>query len=180
MPAAFKQLDIPGLVLVEPRAFPDDRGYFLETYKRSEYRANGISEDFVQDNHSCSAKGVIRGIHLQRAPHAQGKLVRVAVGKVWDVAVDLREGSASFGKWVGVELSEENHRMLWIPAGFGHGFVALSDIAHLMYKCTAEYDKASEAGVRWDDPDLAIQWPLKASTVSEKDSGLPFLAAARL
>jgi dTDP-4-dehydrorhamnose 3,5-epimerase len=180
MPASFTKLALDGLILVEPRAFPDDRGFFMETYKRSEYAANGIDAEFVQDNHSFSSRGVIRGLHYQLPPRAQGKLVRVPLGRGWDVAVDLRRGSPTFGKWIGVELSEENRRMLWIPAGFAHGFVALSDAAHLMYKCSAEYDKASEAGIRWDDPDLAIDWPLKAQAVSAKDEALPFLKQARL
>lgn len=180
MPASFSRLPLEGLVLVEPRAFPDDRGFFMETYKKSEYAANGIDAEFVQDNHSFSARGVVRGLHFQLPPRAQGKLVRVPVGRVWDVAVDVRRGSPTFGKWTGVELSDENRRMLWIPAGFAHGFVALSDTAHLMYKCSAEYDKASESGVRWDDPDLGIEWPLRASSVSAKDAVLPPLREARV
>jgi dTDP-4-dehydrorhamnose 3,5-epimerase len=180
MPAAFTRLSPDGLILVEPRAFPDDRGFFMETYKKSEYSANGIDAEFVQDNHSFSARGVVRGLHFQLPPSAQGKLVRVPSGRVWDVAVDVRRGSPTFGKWTGIELSDENRRMLWIPAGFAHGFVALSDTAHLMYKCSAEYDKASESGIRWDDPDLAIEWPLKASSVSAKDAVLPMLRDARV
>lgn len=180
MPCAFTRLGLEGLVLVEPRSFADGRGWFMETYKKSEFAANGISADFVQDNHSYSAKGVVRGLHWQLSPHAQGKLVRAVGGTIWDVAVDLRPGSPSYGKWEGVELSGDNRRMLWIPPGFAHGFVCLSDSVHLLYKCTAEYCKAAEGGVRWDDPDLAIAWPIKDAEVSEKDASLPFLKDARL
>jgi len=180
MPATFTRLALEGLILIEPRAFPDERGFFMETYKKTEYSANGLDAAFVQDNHSFSAKGVVRGLHFQLPPNAQGKLVRVPVGRVWDVAVDVRRGSPTFGRWVGAELSDENRKMLWIPAGFAHGFVALSETAHLMYKCTAEYDKASESGIRWDDPDLAIEWPEKASSVSAKDAVLPLLREARV
>jgi dTDP-4-dehydrorhamnose 3,5-epimerase len=178
MPAVFKALSLPGLILIEPRVFPDGRGYFLESYKKSEYAEEGIDAEFVQDNHSYSSKGVLRGLHYQIPPHSQGKLVRVIEGVVWDVAVDIRPGSASYGKWEGLELSGENKRMLWIPSGFAHGFICLSDSAHLLYKCTAEYDKAAEAGIRWDDPDLAIAWPMKPGSVSDKDAVLPFLRHA--
>ena len=158
MSFAFEPLAIPGLVLVKPRVFPDDRGFFLETYKRSEFAVAGIDADFVQDNHSRSTRGVLRALHYQLPPFAQGKLVRVSEGRIWDVAVDLRSSSPTFKKWVGVELSDENHHMFWIPPGFAHGFVALSDTVHLLYKCTAEYDKPSERGIRWDDPELAVAW----------------------
>ncbi len=179
MPFLFKTTTIPGLVLVEPRRFDDERGFFMETYKESEFHGAGIVERFVQDNHSCSKRGVLRGLHFQSAPKAQGKLVRVLSGKVWDVAVDLRPGSATYGKWEGLELSAENRLMYYLPPGFAHGFLALSDEAELMYKCTAEYDKASDGGLRWDDPDLAIDWPFRDVIVSQKDAALPYLKELR-
>ena len=175
MPSTFKRLEIDGLILVEPRSFHDERGFFLESFKESEFAAAGITERFVQDNHSLSVKNVIRGLHYQKEPRAQGKLVRVIKGRVWDVAVDIRPGSASYGKWLGVELSEENHLMLYIPPGFAHGFASLSDEVHLLYKCTQEYDPALDAGIRWDDPDLAIQWPVGNPLLSPKDRILPLL-----
>lgn len=175
MPAVFERCYIEGLVIVKPRVFPDGRGFFLETYRKSEYAANGITEDFVQDNHSKSSRGVLRGLHFQRAPYAQGKLVRVTRGRVWDVAVDIRPGSATYGKWYGLELSEENRTMFYIPAGFAHGFVTLEDDTEFMYKCTAEYNKESEGGLIWNDPDLAIGWPVTDVLVSEKDQVLPRL-----
>jgi len=168
---------LAGLVIVQPRVFPDGRGSFFETYKQSEYVANGISEAFDQDNQSVSTKGVLRGLHFQRSPHTQGKLVRVIAGAVWDVAVDLRAGSSTYGSWFGLELSAENRTELYIPPGFAHGFVTLSETAEFVYKCTAEYNKASEGGVRWDDPTIGIDWPLAGLevSVSEKDAVLPFL-----
>ncbi len=175
MPSTFKRLEIDGLILVEPRSFHDERGFFLESFKESEFAAAGITERFVQDNHSLSVKNVIRGLHYQKEPRAQGKLVRVIKGRVWDVAVDIRPGSASYGKWLGVELSEENHLMLYIPPGFAHGFASLSNEVHLLYKCTREYDPALDAGIRWDDPDLAIQWPVGNPLLSPKDRILPLL-----
>jgi dTDP-4-dehydrorhamnose 3,5-epimerase len=178
MPAAFTKLSLDGLILIEPRVFPDGRGFFMESYKKSEYAAQGVGGDFVQDNHSFSTRGVLRGLHYQLPPHAQGKMVRVIEGTVWDVAIDIRPGSTGFGRWEGVELSGTNKRALWIPPGFAHGFICLSETAHLLYKCTAEYDKASEAGIRWDDPDLAISWPMQPVSVSEKDEILPSLENA--
>jgi dTDP-4-dehydrorhamnose 3,5-epimerase len=176
----FSRLEIPDLILISPRVHPDERGFFCETYKKSEFAANGIGVDFVQDNHSFSIRGVVRALHYQLPPSAQGKLVSVTVGRIWDVAVDLRRGSATFGKWVGIELSDENMSILWIPPGFAHGFVALSDTVHLLYKCTAEYDKASEVGIRWDDPDIGITWPLSDLVVSPRDAALPPFKDARL
>lgn len=158
----------------------DDRGSFCETYRRSDFAHRGIDADLVQDNHSYSFRGVLRGLHFQRPPHAQGKLVRVISGRVWDVAVDIRSRSASYGKWLGQELSDENRSMLWIPPGFAHGFVALSDSVHLLYKCTEEYNRASEAGIRWDDADLGISWPISDVRVSAKDRALPNLKDASL
>lgn len=180
MPAEFRAGPLAGLVIVQPRVFPDDRGFFFEAFKASEYHQAGIPELFTQDNHSRSTKGVLRGLHLQREPHAQGKLVRVSLGAVWDVAVDLRPGSPTLGQWFGLELSAENRTMFYIPPGFAHGFLTLSEVAEFQYKCTAEYHKASEAGVRWDDPRLAIAWPRLdvPYLVSEKDQSLPLWEGA--
>jgi dTDP-4-dehydrorhamnose 3,5-epimerase len=166
MPFTFAQAPIPGLQIIQPRVFPDGRGCFFESYKESDFVAAGIKESFVQDNNSQSSKGVLRGLHFQGAPHAQGKLVRVLRGAVWDVAVDIRLGSASFGQWFGLELSEANGTMLWIP---------LRDDTVFSYKCTNEYNKAAEAGIRWNDADLAIAWPKLGMEylVSEKDAILP-------
>lgn len=180
MPCNFTQTALPGVILIEPRVFEDDRGYFLESYKASEFRSAGISDSFVQDNHSRSDRGVLRGIHYQLPPYTQGKLVRVISGSVLDVAVDLRKNSPTLGKSVAYELSGQNHRMLYIPGGFGHAFVSLQDHTHFVYKCTAEYNKESEGGVRWDDPSLGIEWPEMEMNVSEKDAFLPTLEEARL
>lgn len=180
MPFNFKKLDLPGLVLVEPRVFHDSRGFFLETYKESEFAAQGISERFVQDNHSLSKQGVLRGLHFQHDPKAQGKLVSVVKGSVWDVAVDIRKNSPTYMKWCSVELSEENKKMLYIPPGFAHGFAALSDDVHLVYKCTAEYDANCDAGIRWNDTDIAVDWPISEPMVSDKDRELPFLKDIKL
>jgi len=175
MPFRFIKTEIPEVQMIEPRKFPDDRGYFLETYKHSDFVVNGISEEFHQDNHSFSSRGILRGLHFQKEPHAQGKLVRVIEGVVWDVAVDLRPESPTYKKWVGVELDSEKGTMFYIPPGFGHGFVVLSETAHCLYKCTNEYNPQADSGVRWDDPELAIQWPITDVSISEKDEKLPFL-----
>jgi len=175
MPFKFEKTFIDGLVVVQPRIFPDGRGFFMETYKESDFYANGIKSSFVQDNHSMSSKGVLRGLHFQKGVHAQGKLVRVAAGSVWDVAVDLRPDSATFKKWFGIELTQISGTMLYIPPGFAHGFVTLEDKTEFLYKCTAEYNASSDGGIRWDDPDIAIEWPLSDVSVSEKDEKLPFL-----
>jgi dTDP-4-dehydrorhamnose 3,5-epimerase len=180
MPFSYSRLELRDLILVQPTVFPDHRGFLCETYKKSEFAANGIEADFVQDNHSFSTRGVVRAFHYQLPPSAQGKLVIVISGSIWDVAVDIRPESSTFGRWTGVELSEKNLHMLWIPAGFAHGFIALSESVHLIYKCTAEYDKASEGGIRWDDPDLHVDWPLSDIVVSPKDAGLPFFRDLRI
>lgn len=180
MPFSFKTLDLPGLMLIEGCVFPDSRGFFMESYKRSEFRQAGITDEFVQDNHSRSSKGVLRGLHYQKPPHAQSKLVRVVRGMVWDVAVDIRRGSPTFGRWQALELSADNALILHIPSGFAHGFIALEDDTHLMYKCSAEYDKSSDRGIRWDDPQLAITWPFDAPLVSDKDAALPLLSEAEV
>ncbi|CAG8871242.1 hypothetical protein PS627_04365 [Pseudomonas fluorescens] len=167
---------LPGVVIIEPSVFGDDRGWFMESFNEpvfhSRLRALGLPHPrpFVQDNHSCSQKGVLRGLHFQNAPHAQGKLVRVVKGSVWDVAVDIRKGSPTYGQWVGEELSASNQRMMWIPEGFAHGFVALEDDTHFLYKTTDVYSKESEGSLAWDDADLAIEWPeICEKIVSEKD-----------
>ncbi len=183
MPFEFKQTPIPGVMIIQPEKFGDHRGFFMETYKKSDFISAGIKEDFEQDNHSFSSKGVLRGLHFQTAPHAQGKLVRVVKGAVWDVAVDLIPGSPTFGQHFGLELTEENNTMLYIPPGFGHGFLTLEDNTHFLYKCTAEYAPASDGGVKWNDPDLAVQWPLEPEQeplVSDKDAILPFLKELEL
>jgi dTDP-4-dehydrorhamnose 3,5-epimerase len=176
MSSSFEHLAIPGLVLIKPRIFPDERGFFLELYKRGEFTANGIAEEFVQDNVSSSKKGVLRGMHFQNDPHAQGRLVHVIEGTVWDVTVDLRKESKTYLQWYGLELSDQNHWMLYIPLGFAHGFVTLSDKSLFQYKCTKEYDKSSENGFRWNDPDISIKWPLADVSVSPKDGLLPFFS----
>ncbi len=180
MPFEFSPLSLEGPLLILPRVFGDPRGFFLESYKQSEFEAAGVHEAFVQDNHSVSTRGVLRGIHYQLPPHSQGKLVRVTSGSVWDVCVDLRKNSATFGQWLGMELTDENHKMLYVPPGFGHGFVVTSERAHFQYKSTQEYDPSAERGIRWDDPDLAIDWPIKDVCVSDKDAALPRLSDAEV
>lgn len=175
MPFTFEKLELEGVVLVEPRVFPDSRGFFLESFKKSDFINNGIELDFVQDNHSVSQKDVVRGVHFQYEPKAQGKLVRVVRGAVYDVAVDLRPDSPTFKKWIGVELTEENKKMLYVPPGFGHGFASLVDDTHLLYKCTDEYSIEHDGGVMWNDPDINIDWPVENPIISEKDQVLPQL-----
>lgn len=179
MAFTFTRQTIPDLVLIEGKKYQDDRGFFTETYKKSEFVNFGITEEFVQDNFSVSKSGVVRGLHYQLNPHAQGKLVQVIRGRAWDVAVDIRKDSETFGQWVGVELMGDDCKFFYIPPGFAHGFIALTDEVHFMYKCTAEYDKASERSIRYDDPDLAIDWPLKDNLLlSPKDLEVPFLKNA--
>ena len=169
MPFDFTHLELPGLVLVRPRIFEDDRGFFLEVYRHSEFAAAGIREHLVQDNYSRSARGVLRGLHYQ-IQHPQGKLVRVVQGAVLDVAVDIRRSSPTFGQHVAVELSAENKRMLWIPEGFAHGFVVLSDAAEFLYKTTDYWSPEHERSILWNDPALAIDWKLQAApALSAKD-----------
>ncbi|MEO8280468.1 MAG: dTDP-4-dehydrorhamnose 3,5-epimerase [Ideonella sp.] len=176
---------IDGVLIFEPRVFGDERGFFMESFNQKVFRdAVGEPIDFVQDNHSRSARGVLRGLHFQRPPHAQGKLVRVTQGSVFDVAVDIRRDSATFGQWVGVELSGSNHRQMWIPAGLAHGFLVTSDSADFLYKTTDYYAPELEGAVRWDDPALAISWPLDTlggdpPALSAKDAQAPLLAAMR-
>ncbi|MGO9832261.1 MAG: dTDP-4-dehydrorhamnose 3,5-epimerase [Myxococcaceae bacterium] len=168
---------LPGVLLVEPRVFGDARGFFLETFQAERYAAAGIQGPFVQDNLSRSAKGTLRGLHFQE-PRAQGKLVQVLRGAVWDVAVDVRKGSPHFGAWLAVELTDDNRRQLWIPPGFAHGFCVLSETADFFYKCTDFYAPECERAVRWDDPALGIGWPLASPLISAKDRSAPALAEA--
>ena len=154
----FEEQKINGVYVITPQVFGDSRGYFCETFKTPDFEAHGIPVNFVQDNESCRSKGVLRGLHFQKN-HTQGKLVRVTSGRVFDVAIDVRSGSETFGQWVGVELDDESKRMLWIPAGFAHGFLVLSDSATFTYKCTDIYDPASEGGIPWNDKSIGIVWP---------------------
>jgi dTDP-4-dehydrorhamnose 3,5-epimerase len=178
MPFLFKNLTITDIILIEPKKFPDDRGFFMETYKYSEFSQKGIREYFVQDNCSRSLRGVLRGLHYQRNPYAQGKLVQCLKGRIFDVAVDMRKGSPTFGNWVSVELSEENNLMLYVPPAFAHGFIVLSEAADVLYKCTKEYAPDSDRGIIWNDPDIHIQWPVKEPILSDKDKRHPFLKDA--
>lgn len=166
------------LFLVEPAVHEDDRGHFLETWQRQRYEAAGIPPDFAQDNLSRSQIGVLRGLHFQH-PHAQGRLVQVVRGCVWDVAVDVRVGSPTFGRWAGIELSGENHRQLWIPEGFAHGFVALDGPVDFLYKCTAYYDPSAEHTLLWNDPEVGIAWPVDGPILSDKDRNGTTLARLR-
>lgn len=167
--------DLPGVLIVEPEVFADGRGFFMETYHEARYREHGIKGPFVQDNHSRSVAGTVRGLHLQvRRP--QGKLVRVIEGEVFDVSVDVRRGSPTFGRWVGVTLTAENVRQCYVPPGFAHGFCVLSPIAQVEYKCTEFYDPGGELGVAWNDPALAIAWPVREPVLSARDKGHPTLA----
>jgi dTDP-4-dehydrorhamnose 3,5-epimerase len=167
------------VVLVTPKVFRDERGWFLEWYKKSEFTSHGIAFDFVQHNHSRStAKGILRGLHYQKDPMAQGKLVRCTVGEIFDVAVDIRRGSPMYGKWVSAWLSAENGSMLWVPPGFAHGFVTVMDVAEVLYSTTAEYSSELDRAIRWNDPTIAVDWPIKSPTVSTKDANAPLLADA--
>lgn len=173
---------IPDVKIIEPTVFADDRGFFFESFSKAKFDAAiGRSVEFVQDNHSRSGRGVLRGLHYQLPPHAQAKLVRVVVGEVYDVAVDVRKSSPTFGQWVGVLLSEENKRQLWIPEGFAHGFLTLSDHVEFLYKTTNYYAPESDRGIRWDDPQISIDWKsAEILTLSPKDQRQPLLADAEL
>lgn len=178
----FLPTKIPEVIIVKPKVFEDDRGFFMETYQKSNFIQEGIPYEFVQDNHSSSQKLTLRGLHYQ-VTHTQGKLVRVVVGEIFDVAVDLRKNSPSFGEWVGVYLSGDNKHQLWIPPGFGHGFLTLAARTDVIYKTTDYYDQEGERCIRWDDPDLAINWPIpegEKPIVSEKDSKAPFFKEAEI
>ncbi len=183
MPFTFSTASLEGLVRIEPRRLGDDRGWFLESYKHSEFAAAGLDVPFVQDNHSCSKAGTLRGLHYQISPFAQGKLVRVVSGCVFDVAVDIRRSSPTFGRWFGMEISAAGGEMLWIAPGFAHGFLALADDTQLVYKCTAEYDKSSERTIRWDDSAIGIAWPAMKGMdylLSSKDRDAPLLQDAEV
>lgn len=178
MPFQFHRLELSDIILVEAQRFGDDRGFFLETFKQSEFAAAGIAKAFVQDNYSRSARGVLRGLHYQIHPAAQGKLVRVVRGEVFDVAVDIRRGSPTFGRWVGVRLSEKRSQMIYVPPGFAHGFCVLSELADFSYKVTAEYAREQERGIAWNDPEIGIAWPLAEPVLSTRDAELPLLRDA--
>ena len=177
----FTPTALPEVLIVEPVVFGDDRGFFLESYNRRRFEeAVGTGVDFVQDNQSRSVRGVLRGLHYQLPPNAQGKLVRVGRGAIFDVAVDMRRDSGTFGRWVGVELTEDNRRQLWIPEGFAHGFLTLSETADVYYKASGYYSPADEGSVAWDDPEIAIEWPIgEPPLLSEKDRVAPNLRAAK-
>lgn len=164
------------VLIIEPQVFEDPRGFFLETYHQDRYNASGIRPIFVQDNLSYSVRGTLRGLHFQKQ-RPQAKLIQVIIGEIFDVAVDLRPGSATFGKWAGIHLSDKVHRQLFIPEGFAHGFCVISETAHFLYKCSSFYAPDDEGGVRWSDPDIGIQWPVDHPIISEKDRRLPFLSA---
>jgi dTDP-4-dehydrorhamnose 3,5-epimerase len=180
VPFEFEPLAISEVILVKPRVFQDDRGVFLETYKQTAFEAGGIDVRFLQDNQSRSQKGVLRGLHYQLTPSAQGKLVRCIRGEIFDVAVDIRRSSPTFGKYVSRILSEENKHMIYIPPGFAHGFQALSDGVEIHYKVTAEYAPDCERGIIWNDPEIGVAWPVEQVLLSKQDVDHPRLAAAEL
>jgi len=181
MPFNFEKTELDGVILITPKVFFDGRGLFFESYKKSDFFDIGIKEEFVQDNHSKSVKGVLRGLHFQKEPYPQGKLVRCVHGEIFDVIVDIRKGSPTFGRWLGTILSSENKKMLWIPKGFAHGFLTLSEIAEIIYKVSgSEYSHTHDAGIIWNDPFLNITWPLEnygieKPILSPKDENLPLL-----
>jgi dTDP-4-dehydrorhamnose 3,5-epimerase len=172
-----QKIDMEGPILIKPQVFEDDRGYFFEPYNLKKFENIGINETFVQDNQSFSNKGTIRGLHFQAPPYAQGKLVRVITGAVLDVVVDIRKKSPTYGHTFSVELNAANKMMLWVPIGFAHGFSTLQDHTIFQYKCTGFYNKESEGGLRWDDPDLNINWGVDSAILSDKDKLLPLLSA---
>ena len=180
MPFEFEKLEIDGVILVKPKVFGDNRGFFMESYKKSEFFKNGITLDFIQDNHSKSTKGVLRGLHYQAAPHHQAKLVRCSKGKIFDVVVDLRKNSKTFGKWLKVELSEENKNMLFVPEGMAHGFIVISEEAELLYKANTEYSPEHDRGLLWCDEEVGVDWGLAEHGIepilSEKDKIQPKLS----
>ena len=178
MPFSFRRTLIPEVILIEPRIFPDQRGFFTETYKRSEFAAEGITEIFVQCNMSRSSKGILRGLHYQKYPKCQSKLVWAVAGEIYDVVVDLRRSSPTFGKWIAQMLSAENRQILYVPVGFAHGFCVTSEVAEIVYMATEEYAPAFEAGVLWNDPTLQIDWPIPEPQLSDRDKSWPRLADA--
>ena len=175
MPFTFKRLDIPEVIMIESKVFLDDRGFFLESFKESNFTSNGIDTKFVQDNFSYSVKGVLRGLHYQKNPKAQDKLVIALRGEIFDVAVDIRKGSPTYGQWIGEILSEENNKLLYIPEGFAHGFCVLSEEADVLYKVNQEYSPENEKGILWNDSDIDITWPIDKPILLEKDLHLPLL-----
>ncbi len=172
----FVKTKLPGVIVIEPDVHRDARGFFIETYHRKKYAAGGIPGPFVQDNHSKSTKGILRGMHAQ-LKHPQGKLIRVLRGEIFDVAVDIRKGSPTFAQWVGATISADNFKQIYVPPGCAHGFVVLSDIAEVEYKCTELYDPSDELRLLWNDPQISIQWPIKDPILSEKDLNAPTLEA---
>jgi len=178
MPFTFKKLDIPDVILLESKVFSDERGYFLEIFKESVYASNGIDTRFVQDNFSHSVNGSLRGLHYQKNPKAQAKLVTALRGEIFDVVVDIRKNSPTYGKWVGEILSESNHKLLYIPEGFAHGFCVLSEEADVLYKLNQEYSPENEKGILWNDPEINITWPIDKPILIEKDLQLPVLKHA--
>ena len=177
----FTPTPLSGLMVIEPKVFSDNRGFFMEYYNKEGYAENGFNETFIQDNHSRSKKGVVRGMHYQIHPHPMGKLVKVVRGKIFDAGIDIRKGSPTFGKWYGEILSGENHKMLYFPPGFAHGFLCLEDNTEVVYKSTGMFDAASERAIIWNDPEVGIKWPLnevKEVIVSEKDQKHPSLKDA--
>ncbi len=178
MPFEFSRAEIPDVVLIQPRVFNDGRGFFLEYYKHSEFAAFGIPHTFVQSNHSRSPRGILRGLHYQKEPKAQGKLIRVIVGEAFDVVVDIRRGSPTYGKWLGRSISARSQGMIYVPPGFAHGLCVTSDEAEVLYMTTEEYAPACEAGIVWNDPDLKIAWPLSDPQLSERDRRWPSLRNA--
>ena len=175
MPFEFKRLEIPDALLIRPRVFEDERGFFMETYKKEDFEKAGIRGEFIQDNHSKSEYGVLRGLHFQREPYAQAKIVRCVRGAIFDVAIDLRKNLSTFGKYVGVNLSEENKYQFHIPRGCAHGFLVLSDVAEVIYKVDNVYAPNHESGLIWNDPDVNIPWPIDNPALSQKDQKLPML-----
>jgi len=178
MPFKFQKSEIPEVIIVEPQTFPDERGFFMESFKESIFIDNGINAKFVQDNYSHSIKGVLRGLHYQKNPKAQAKLVMVTRGEIFDVAIDIRNGSPTYGKWVSEILSEQNHRLLYVPEGFAHGFCVTSDEADVLYKVNTEYSHEHERGILWNDPSLDIKWPMDKPIITQKDLQLPTLKNA--
>ncbi len=175
MPVGFKETSLPGVILIEPQVFKDNRGFFLETFHREKYAEGKVGPAFVQDNHSHSQRSSLRGLHYQLG-HAQGKLIYAVTGEIYDVAVDIRRGSPTFGQWVGAHLSAENKHQIYVPEGFAHGFCVLSDRADVLYKCTDFYSPEDECGIFWADPTIGIDWPIDAPLLSEKDSMNPKLS----
>lgn len=179
MPFDFKKLEIPDVILVQPKIFEDERGFFVESYKESDFHKFGILDNFIQDNHSKSSKNVLRGLHYQLNPKAQSKLVRCTKGEIFDVAVDIRKNSATYGKWVGVKLSDKNMNMLYVPEGFAHGFAVLSEEAEVLYKTSNEYSYEHDTGIFWNDPEIGINWNIDNPIISEKDKKAPLLKDAK-